>query len=56
MCVYAHRLLACTANIYTVHERIFLKFKILFIDNNETSKITPQHINNGNKDNVRAYT
>ena len=55
-CVHAHKELACTANISTVHERIFLKFIILLSDINDKSKITPQLINNDNNDNVRAHT
>ena len=55
-CMHAHRELVCTANISTVHERIFLEFLILFSDNNDKSKIIPQLINNGNNDNVLART
>ena len=55
-CVHAHREITCTANISTVHERILFKFEILLSDNNDKSKITPQPINNGNNDNVRACT
>ena len=33
MHVHAHKDLVCTAHSSTIHERIFLKFKILLIDN-----------------------
>ena len=55
-CVHANRELLCTANISTVHERIFLEFLILLGDNNDKLKIILQLINNGNNDNVRACT
>ena len=50
-CVHAHRELACTANISTVHELILFNFQILISDNNDKLKITPQLINNDNNDN-----
>ena len=56
MCVHAHKEQMCTANIVTVHEQILFKFKIQLSDNIDNSKITPQLINYGNNDIIRACT